>query len=83
LAKSRCVFLERLSEVGGLGDAIAFTVLPLSHVNMDDYDLQITLQYGFALITHHYVPLLSNIRQCMLPSAILRHRVSRAMRGSY
>jgi hypothetical protein len=44
-------------EVGSLGDAIAFTVLPvaLSHVNMDDNDIRITLQYGFARITHHYV----------------------------
>jgi hypothetical protein len=49
--------------------------LKLSHVNMVYYDLQITLQYGFALIMHHYVPLLSNTRQCMLPSAILRHCV--------
>jgi hypothetical protein len=46
-------------EVGGLGDVVAFTALPvaLSHVNVDDYDLGITRQYGFALITHHYVSL--------------------------
>jgi hypothetical protein len=33
-------------EVGGLGDTIAFTTLPvaLSRVNMDDCDLQITRQ---------------------------------------
>jgi hypothetical protein len=72
-----CCFWKVLAiKVGGLVDAVVFTALPLSHINMDDYDLQITRQYGFALITHHYVPLLSNTRQCMLPSAILRHRVS-------
>jgi hypothetical protein len=44
-------------KVGGLGDATAFTVLPvaLSHVNMDNNDIRITQQYGFALIMHHYV----------------------------
>jgi hypothetical protein len=44
-------------EVGGLGDATAFTVLlgALSHVNMYDNDIRITLQYGFALIMHHHV----------------------------
>jgi hypothetical protein len=76
-------FLEGLAiKVGSLGDAVAFTTLPSSDVNMDDYDLQITRQYGFALITHHYVPLLPNTRQCMLLLAILRHRVSPAARGS-
>jgi hypothetical protein len=58
-------------EVGGLGDPVAFTTLQLSHVNMDYYDLQIKWQYGSALIMHHYVPLLSTTRQCMLPSTIL------------
>jgi hypothetical protein len=28
-------------------------------------------RYGFALITHHYIPLLSNARQCMLQLTIL------------
>jgi hypothetical protein len=47
-------------EVSGLGEAVAFRALPvaLSHVNMDDYDLW---------ITHHYIPFLSIMRQCMLP----------------
>jgi hypothetical protein len=44
-------------EVGDLGDATVFTVLPvaLSHVNMDDNDIRITWQYGFSLIMHHYI----------------------------
>jgi hypothetical protein len=48
------------NEVGGLSDAATFTALPvaLSHVNMDDYDIGITRQCRFALITHHYVSLL-------------------------
>jgi hypothetical protein len=42
-------------EVGGLGNTAVFTTLPvaLSLVNMHDYDIGITQQYGFALITHH------------------------------
>jgi hypothetical protein len=51
-------FLKGLAiKVGGLSDAIVFTVLPvaLSHVNMDDNDIRITWQYGFALIMHHYI----------------------------
>jgi hypothetical protein len=55
------VFFQKGSaiEVGGLGDVVAFTTLPvtLSHANMDNYDLGITRQYGFALITHRYVSL--------------------------
>jgi hypothetical protein len=34
-------FLKGLAiKVGGLSDAVAFMTLPLSHVNMDDYDLK-------------------------------------------
>jgi hypothetical protein len=47
-------------EVSDPSGAVAFTSLQLSYVNIDDYDLQITRQYGFALITHHYVSLLCN-----------------------
>jgi hypothetical protein len=69
-------------EVSGPGGAVAFTALQLSYVNMDDYDLQITRQSAFALITRHYVPLLCNTRQCMLSLAIHWHRVSPNARGS-
>jgi hypothetical protein len=39
-------------EVGGLGDVVAFTTLPvtLSHVNMDDYDVGTTTIW---VCTHH------------------------------
>jgi hypothetical protein len=55
-----CFWKGLAIEVGGLSDATVFTTLPvaLSHVNMDDYDLRVTRQYGFALITYHYVSLL-------------------------
>jgi hypothetical protein len=56
--KSRCVLLEGLAiEVGGLGDATAFTVLPvaLSHVNMDDNDIYKNHSAIWVCTnTHHY-----------------------------
>jgi hypothetical protein len=53
-------FLKRLSD-RGRRPAASVTQLCLSitrHI--------ITCQYGFALITHHHIPLLSIMRQCML-----------------
>jgi hypothetical protein len=64
-----CFWKGLAIEAGGLGDTTAFRALPvaISYVNLDDYDLRITREYGFTLITHDYVPLLSITRQCILP----------------
>jgi hypothetical protein len=52
-----CFFLKDLAtEVSGLGDTVVLTTLQNYHMSI--WITMITLQYGFALITHHYVPLL-------------------------